>query len=51
MGKIYCLFMIPFIPFIFTLDVLFGNLITGVNTSLIDKLKEHKDTFIFYWKI
>jgi hypothetical protein len=44
------LIMIPFLPLTFFVDVVFGDAVTGVKTSIKQKMLEHIKTFKDLWR-
>ena len=48
--RLYMLLVIaPLLPFMFLIDVLLGDTMTGVKVSIRDKITEHKQQFINMW--
>lgn len=44
------LIMIPFLPLTFFVDVVFGDAVTGVKTTIKEKMLEHIKTFKNLWR-
>ena len=49
MRKIGLILLLPFLPLSLLVDVVFGDLVTGVRTSAKEKAQEHKLLFVRLW--
>jgi hypothetical protein len=50
MNKLRALIYLPFMPFMIVIDLLVGDTVTGVKTTPLQKLREHKKLWLALWK-
>jgi len=49
-GKLQCIAIFPFLPLLLLIDILFGDYVTGIKTSIIEKIMANKRVFMEMWR-
>ena len=50
LGKLNCIAVIPFLPLLLLIDILFGDYVTGIKTSIIEKIRQNRTVFMQMWR-